>query len=177
MNIILEGIDKAGKSTVVADLREYLFADSVYVKLTQKPADDSFFERDMVVRIYQELFGQTRWPMNRDLTYLFDRSFPSEMVYSWKRGYDALSDERLLALDSQLAEEGNTKLIYCYADADTIAKRFATDKEEYLITDDITRTLERYEIFLQKTKLPFIKVSSLDSREGNLEKVKEFLQI
>lgn len=178
MNVIVEGIDKSGKSTIVKDLMEYLESESpIYMKISKKPSDDSFGERQAVIRMYEELFYQTGWVHNKDRTFIFDRSYPSEMVYSWKRGYDALSDNNLLSLDARLAENNHTFLIYCTTDMETIAKRFDTDKEEYLVKEDIQRTLERYEIFLAKTKLPLVVINSSDDRQYNLDRVKEFLKI
>ena len=97
MNIIIEGIDKAGKSTIAADIREALYpANPVTFKLTQKPQQGNFFSQEAVITLYKEMFGQTRHAQNADHLFIFDRSYPSEMVYSIKRGYDALSNKDLL---------------------------------------------------------------------------------
>lgn len=176
MNIIIEGIDKAGKSTIAADIREALYpVNPITFKLTQKPQQDNFFSQEAVITLYKEMFGQTRHPQNAEHLFIFDRSYPSEMVYSIKRGYDALSNKDLLELDAKLGEEHNTLLIYCEADAKTISKRFKSEKEEYLTDEDIEQILERYNIFLMKTKLPFIKINSLTDRGANLAAVRKFL--
>lgn len=176
MNIIIEGIDKAGKSTIAADIREALYpANPVTFKLTQKPQQGNFFSQEMIPVIYKEMFGQTMHSQNSDHLFIFDRSYPSEMVYSIKRGYDAMSNPGLLELDAQLGEGHNTLLIYCEADAKTISKRFKSEGEEYLTDEDIESILERYNTFLMKTKLPFIKINSLTDRGANLAAVRKFL--
>jgi len=176
MNIIIEGIDKAGKSTIAGDIREALYPQKpVTFKLTQKPQQGNFFSQEVVVVLYKEMFGQSKHQVNEDHIFLFDRSYPSEMVYSIKRDYDAMNNKSLLELDQKLGEEGKTLLIYCEADAETIARRFAEEFEEYAKEEDIQVLLDRYEEFLAKTKIPFIRINSLTDRGANLAAVRKFL--
>lgn len=174
MNIILEGCDKSGKSTLIRDIVTSMLPEiPVVFKLSQKPKDDSPMEREKVIAAYKEMFHQAE--NNPNHVFIFDRAYPTEMVYSIKRGYDALSEPELLKLDTKLAD-GNTLLIYCEADPDVIAKRFLTDNEEFAKIEDIERLLERYNIFLTKTKLPYIRINSLTDRFQNLAAVRKFLK-
>ena len=177
MNIIVEGCDKAGKSTICNDIRDALLpVVPVTFKLTQKPDKDSFFSQQMVVKIYVEIFGQTFHEWNKEHIFLFDRSYPSELVYSIKRGYEAMENEDLKALDLRLGDRKDTLLIYCEVDAETLKKRFKSDKEEYLTEAEIERTLARYENFLKMTYLPFIRINSLTDRGENIAVVRKFIR-
>lgn len=177
MNIIVEGIDKAGKSTIVGDIIESLIpVIPVVVKVSQKPKSESELEKAIIIARYQELFALTENPLNKEHIFLFDRAYPSEMVYSVKRGGDKLSEPAFLDLDKRLGKSEQTLLIYCEADPKTIARRFESEKEEYAKVEDIEKLLARYEIFLKKTKLPYIRINSLTDRGQNLAAVREFLK-
>ena len=177
MNIIVCGIDKSGKSTICNDIRESLYPIvPVTFKITKKPSTDNFFSQQMVVKIYQEMLGQTLYDWNKSHIFLFDRAYPSEMVYSIKRGYDAMQNEDLLALDLRLADKGGTLLVYCEVDAETLKKRFKSEKEEYLKEKEIEQMLSRYEDFLKLTHLPFIRINSLTERGQNVVAVKKFIE-
>ena len=176
MNIIICGSDKSGKSTICADIRESLYpVIPVTIKLTKKPSDDKLFTKEMAARLYRELIGQTQNPLNKDLIFLFDRCYPSEMVYSFKRGYEAMDSEDYLVMDHSLADDQQTLLIYCEADVATLKKRFVTEKEEYLKDSEVERVLERYEQFLKWTSLPFIRINSLTDRGQNVVAVRKFI--
>ena len=176
MNIIVEGCDKSGKSTICNDIREVLYPISpVTIKMTSKPSKDNFFSQQMIVKLYQEIFGQTFYEWNKNHIFLFDRAYPSELVYSIKRGYEAMENEDLKALDMRLGDRKDTLLVYCEVDAETLKKRFKSEKEEYLTEAEIERTLARYEQFLQMTHLPFIRVNSLTDRGENITVVRKFI--
>lgn len=178
MNIIVEGIDKAGKSTIANDIRESLYPTiPITLKLSRKPQDGSFFEQNIVGVIYSEIFAEVNNVLNDKHIFLFDRAYPSEMVYSVKRGYDAMKSETFVDLDYRLGQENKTLLVYCEATPEVIAKRFKADREEYLTEADIAKTLERYEEFLAMTSLPFIRINSLTDRGANIVAVREFLKL
>ena len=72
MNIIVEGIDKSGKSTIVNDIRETLFPKiPITLKLSRKPQDGSFFEQDIVGIIYCEMFAEISTHNNASHVFLF----------------------------------------------------------------------------------------------------------
>lgn len=178
MNIVIEGIDKAGKSTICNDIRESLAPlIPVTFKLTKKPYDDKMFTQQMIARLYRELIGQTQHEWNKDLIFLFDRCYPSEMVYSYKRGYEAMQSEEYLTLDHQLADEQKTLLVYCEATPEVIKARFKKDKEEYAKDSEVERILERYEQFLKWTSLSYIRINSQTERGENIATVRKFLKV
>jgi thymidylate kinase len=177
VNIICEGIDKSGKSTIANDIRESLYpVVPVTFKLSQKPNEKEFFTREMVIKIYLEMFAQAHIPMNEKHIFLFDRSYPSEMAYSFLRGYDAMENEKLWDLDNYLGVQGKTLLIYCEVDPEVSAKRFKELKEEYAREKDILTLRDRYETFLKRTRLPYIRINSLTDRGANLAVVRKFIR-
>ena len=138
MILIVEGLDKSGKSTIIKDLVEYkrqMHKDPIVLKLSQKPKDNSDSEIQKVKIIYTELFEQAK-RLQTDRLVLFDRSFPSEMVYSIKRGYDAMEDLFWWEFDRVLGKQNlleiRTILIYCKAPKTVLIERFKTDKEEWV---------------------------------------------
>ena len=178
MNIIIEGIDKAGKSTMISDLtaklKELYDIEAVIFKISKKPKGPD--EVPELIRAYEELFHQTEDVRNKEHIFLFDRSYPSEMVYAPKRGYDSMNNEGLKELDARLGRNENTILIYCEANAETIRRRFIEDKEEYASLEDIEMLLQGYDKFLSLTVLPYIRISSENDREKNLNEVIKYLE-
>lgn len=174
MNIIFEGIDKAGKSTLIRDVRDHFISPPVVFKITKKPIDASGVPE--LVRVYQELFAQTRDPRNDQRHFIFDRSYPSELVYSIKRGYDSMENEELRILDENLGRNGKTVLVYCEADPETIARRFREDNEEYAQQSEIQTLLNRYETFLAKTAIPWIRINSTEDPQKNCDSVMDFVE-
>lgn len=179
MNIIIEGCDKAGKSTICEDIRIALSsAKPVVIKLSKTSNGENFESRDVIARLYLELFALAQSPLNEDNLFLFDRSYPSELVYSEvKRGYDAMLDTRYLSIDHALADDQRTLLVYCETDIDVLKYRFKKDGEKYLNESEIEQILGRYEKFLKWTSLPFIRINSQTDRAENLATVRKFLRI
>ena len=182
MIIIIEGIDKAGKSTIVQDLltqRMKHGEDPIVFKLSQKPKDKSVKEQEKIKIIYTELFEQAN-RLNNTRLVIFDRAYPSEMVYSQLRGYDAMQDEFWINFDKTLGSksvnEQNVFLIYCMAPYEKLLERFESEKEEFLKKEEIAEILTRYDIFLGKTYVPYIKVDTTKDRLININTVKELIE-
>lgn len=175
MILIIEGIDKAGKSSVISDIRD-LQKDAIVFKLANKPKDGSIEQLNRVYVAYVELFAQAVRLSNEGRLIIFDRAYPSEMVYSVKRGYDALLDSpKWRKFDKVLSNE-HALVIYCYAPKEIIEKRFETDKEEFMSVKEIDEFTTRYEHFLGITELPYIKVDSTKDRAANITTIRQLLQ-
>lgn len=175
MIVIFEGIDKSGKSTVLQDLVGRIRSDHVWpivYKLENKPRDNSEFERNKVWIAYSELFAQAvrQSPMQ---TVIFDRAYPSELVHSPRRGYDAFYLPRWWGLDESLRDIA--KIVYCSAPLDVIKERFVLTNEKDP-SDDLEEIIERYEMFLERTSLPVLRVDTTQSRVTNLDKIDEYLR-
>ena len=177
MIIIVEGLDKSGKSTIVNDLVEsqknFYNQTPVVFKLSSKPIDGSPEEQRKVLCRYEELFAQAVKLHDQGHVVIFDRAYPSEMVYSIKRGYDSLNDFKWLEFDKKIGnlEEVFVNLIYCEAPRELLIERFKSDKEEFTTVKEIDTLIERYESFLDCTSLKPIRISSTESRIDNLQKI------
>lgn len=182
MIIILEGIDCSGKSTIIKDLVESRLRqhqEPIVFKLSQKPQDNSEKEQEKVKTIYIELFKQAK-RLNNNKIVIFDRAHPSEMVYSVKRGYDAMQDNFWWEFDRSLGKRAldkiNILLIYCFAPDDVVRERMKTDKEEFMKEDELELLKTRYQTFLSKTHLPYIEVDTTKDRVANIATVKKILE-
>lgn len=172
MIYIVEGIDKAGKSTVIEDLKR-LLPDAVVFKLKNKPTGGSAEEREKVLLCYDELFHQAL-ENHEKVPVIFDRAYPSEIVYSKiNRGYDAFYVIDWWRLDDKLKDVA--KFIYCFAPENVLVERFKQHKEKDLTQDQFEEVLERYDMFLGKTTLRVLPLDTTKTREQNLDEMRAFI--
>jgi thymidylate kinase len=179
MMILVEGIDKAGKSTIVKDLDELFEKKAIILKLSQKPKDNSHDEIMKAKVAYSELFYQAKQLSEKGQIVIFDRAYPSEMVYSIKRGYDAMKDSFWWNFDEDLSHMSNDNeliLIYCSTDPMILAERFVSKGEQFAKQEEIPTLLERYENFLAYTKVSFIRVDSMRDRLANIVTIKDLIK-
>lgn len=172
MILILEGIDKAGKSTVIKDISEKILPNSLVWKFKNKPINSQRDEVNKCFIGYDELFHQAV-ASHKKVPIVFDRAYPSELVYSIKRQYDAFFDLRFWDLDKRLKDDA--KIVYCHAPDEVLKKRFEETGETDLKYSEFPRILERYEQFLSKTAIPVLRVDTTKSREENIEAIKRFI--
>jgi len=170
MIIVVEGLDKTGKSTIIQDLTS-LHSGAVVFKLSQKPFDNSEKEIQKVKTSYVELFNQARKLSKKGFVVIFDRAYPSELVYSIKRGYDAFSDPFWIQLDHDLAND--ISILYCTAKKETIVKRFLEQKEDYAKEEEISLLLERYQKFISMTLVPVTTIDTDLPRETNYQQLSD----
>lgn len=136
MNIILEGENKTGKSTLAKLLvKKYGFQ---YVKCSQ-PKGDPYVE-------YMRKINAVRKPT------VFDRMYIGENVYGpIYRGKSMLSPEQNRNLEMALMSK-NTVVIYCSDSAENIRSRFS--EEQWADQKKIEQVLILYEKVLSQVKLP-----------------------
>ena len=167
--ILLEGIDRSGKSTVINNLIRSQV--STLFKLYNKPANNSYYERERVRIAYNELFHQAELN-NASSTVIFDRSYPSEIVYSIRRDYDAFWDSFWWELEDTL--KGRAVIVYCFVDPDELVKRFTTTRESHLRLEEIPQILDRYNLFLDRTRLPVLRLETTERPQDLADKVIQF---
>ena len=151
MNMIIEGVDKSGKSTFVRLLQSFFDEPPVVLKNSRRPKMDSNLEREILKSRYELLASVVeKNPLHR---FIFDRFYPTEMAYSLvKRGYDALEDKWYWDFDKRISKT-RTALVYVESPILTVKARFKTGKEDYLTAADIEVVNDRYHQFLDKTEL------------------------
>jgi thymidylate kinase len=151
MNMIVEGIDKSGKSTFVRLLQSCFSEHPVILKNSRRPKMDSSIERGVLKERYELLASVVE--KNPAHLFIFDRFYPTEMAYSLvKRGYDAMEDKWYWEFDKKMAKL-KTSIVYVESPIPIVKQRFKTDKEDYMTPSDVEVVNDRYHKFLEKTKL------------------------
>lgn len=144
MLIIIEGLDKTGKTTLANYLLKNL-PNAYLLKNGARPKDGTEEERQKIKDAYFDIM-QAYSLVFRNKVLILDRFLVSEFVYSLKRGYDATKDEDLLAIKHELEEmEREVVLIYCSTDPILIERSFIEDKEDYAKIGDIVPLMNKYE--------------------------------
>lgn len=156
LNIVVEGIDKSGKTTFL-NLLKSIVPSAVVIKNVNPPRIDSIVEKTALKEKY--LLIENILDRNKDTVFILDRFYPSEMVYSQiKRGYDALEDDWYWDLDRRLGLK-KVSLVYVESPGEVLKKRFDSCGEEYVETDEIELLIDRYHRFLEHTALPKLFVN------------------
>lgn len=165
MLIIMEGIDCVGKDWMSMRLLKAI-PNCFYLKHGNRPLNDSSEERGNISRTYLIMLDvHTQIIDPHGGHSIFNRYYPSELVYSFvKRGYDAFIQPPDSLFYKNLLEPKVIKLdhllVYVEASVEDIKKRMVHMKEDYMEIQDIPELINRYKIFLEITKLNFIKVRS-----------------
>ena len=160
MRLIIEGVDKSGKSTLIETLKNK-FPKAVQLKLMTKPYDSSQEETEKLFEVYTTMKEMTD---KKDYVYIFDRYFQSELVYSYIRGNDRLATkegkEFFENLENEL--ERNTLVVLLEHPAKEVAKRFKKFKEDFVKEEDIEKLQKRYREVVENSKLPYIVLDTVE---------------
>lgn len=174
MIFIIEGIDKAGKSTLINELaREY---PGIVMKIVDRPRNSAYQEREKIKNYYTVVMNTL--VLNKGKNFILDRYYPSEICYSPKRGYEAKEDPFFLILEKDLKRKfGNDILfVFCNPGQDEIGKRFGKEPDDHVSLDEALEILERYEEFFDKTILNKIMVDSRKDPKVIVEQIKKHLE-
>lgn len=167
MRIILEGVDKSGKSTLLEKMKnQYEFG--IAIKNMIKPRDISMAETDRIMEMYEKIEIMTR-DFHNNTTFILDRYYQSELVYSTLRGNDRLLDEKFMVWtkDMDKSLKHDTLLILIETDAKTVAERFKKCNEDFVKEEQIEMLQERYRQVFEMSLLPKVK---LDTTKLGIEK-------
>jgi len=165
---IIEGFDTSGKSTVVDALSKEF--PSLVMKNTYRPLNSDTEGREKIKKIYIQMIAQI-WGTESHRYFILDRFYPSEMVYSIKRGYEAMNDPYFESLESWLKVEGEAYLIYCNPGKETIKERLKEHTDSFIKPEDIS-LLERYDAFYEKCTLNKLKVDTTKPTKEIIEQIK-----
>lgn len=159
MLCIIEGSDKAGKSTLAKHLSEVFGLECTH--LTKPKTNDSFTE-------YSDMIDNIKGPM------IYDRSFLSEYVYAtlW-RGGCKITDEQFKILEDKLKQKAielnvKTFVIYAQAPFEVIKERCITEKEDLLQLDQVAKCQKLYGEIMAKTTLMRIEYNSSTQTPQNI---------
>ena len=167
MLCIIEGSDKAGKSTLAKHLSEVYNLECTH--LSKPKTTDTFKE-------YSDMIDDIEGPM------IYDRSYLSEYVYAtlW-RGGCKITAEQFRFLDNKIigkASELNLGIVLIYASAplEVIQERCVREKEDLLQLDQIEKCQSLYQEIMAKTIIPKITYnSSIQKPENISELIKNIL--
>lgn len=174
MVLIIEGCDLSGKSTLTEALSKKF--PGIVMKITARPRLKDKGQIANLKRYYYSVLDYIN-RFYQSKTVILDRFFPSEVVYSLvKRGYDGFSDEEYRDMEKVILHRKHL-LIYCDPGEETILERLKVRGDDYMVEEDIHSLLGRYDSFLSKTKLTYIRLDTRKPVEELLEEVKLHLPI
>lgn len=168
MRIIIDGCDKSGKSTLVEALKNEV-PSLIGLKLLTKPKDGSDESKLYIKAMYKHMAEMTR---DQAAHYLFDRFYPSEMVYSFKRKYEAMDDPWFARFEKELRK---TPHLYVMLNVDKklVLERFKTNNETFAKPEDIDRIQKRYLKQFERCALNKIMVDPTDKLEETVKLIKD----
>lgn len=156
-HIIIEGLDKTGKTTLAKFLHE---KTGMPIKkfCNPKPDEDPSVE-------YAE-FVISAQPC------IVDRMHLSEMAYGPVLRGESTVDENVQRVIEGLLAKRNSIGIYCDADFGTLVERFKADEEDFIGTEDISAIREGFEKALSTSRMKWIRYSVGDDMEKVYEQVR-----
>lgn len=137
--IILTGPDKAGKSTLCANLIK-VHPELTYIKGVRPTSYEETMER--VTKLLETI-------KNSSNPFIFDRfHYPDELIYSdFNRDNPLPSNVRDWYLNTVVPELKSigTSFVYCYADVDVLVKRFLASGETDIKAEWLAGLRSRYD--------------------------------
>lgn len=171
MRIIIDGCDKSGKSTLIEALKNQV-PSLIGLKLLTKPKDSSEMSKQYVKMMYAKMADMSR---DQGAHYLFDRWYPSEMVYSFKRGYNAIQDGWFYKFEQELSKTPNLYILV-EAPKKVIAERFKADGENFAKVEEIDRIQKRYRKQYDKCQLNKMIIDTTGNLDGAVEQIKAVIE-
>ena len=171
MRLIIEGCDKSGKSSLINALKNEI-PSLIGIKLLSVPRDNKPETRHYIQVAYAKMADMSR---DQSFHYVFDRFYPSQMVYSFKRDANDMEDGWFWKFEQELSK---TPSLYIYLDVpkDVLKKRFKTEKEDYVGIEDINRITRRYEKHFEQCQLNKIALDPTNDMKGAVEKIKKVIE-
>jgi len=170
MNIVFEGVDKAGKTSLINEFVRRRFSEGeewypvkfsnpvISKRIQEKWVHDVRVEPIMQAETLSEYFGTFKLMKAARLNHLlFDRFFLGEFIYCNLRGYRYIKSEEGYWIDifNKLMRETDTILIYVKASKDTIIKRMRQDGGDVFTNEErVEEILVAYERILRETNIP-----------------------
>lgn len=157
MHIIIEGLDKTGKSTLSRFLAE---KTGMPIKKfnNPKPGEDAAVE-------YAEFIVTAQ-------SCIVDRMHLSEMAYGPVFRGKSTVDVNVQRVIEGLAKRRGVVGIYCYADVDDLEKRFTEDGEDFVMSTQIPEIAAGFDRALATSTMEWIRYSVGDNMEAIYDKVR-----
>lgn len=145
MRIIIEGLDRVGKSAILEKVAKHYGAISIKNNYRPKTEEDSAG----VFEMYQYIANLTDVD---DRIFVLDRFHLSEFVYCAKRGYE-IPSTLLGDFEWDHMGTGKTLLVYITANEEIVKERFAAVGEDYVNPEEVEMLMARYEKFYKLSEL------------------------
>lgn len=169
--IIIEGIDLAGKSTIVERIGKTF--PGIIMKNTDRPLDNSPKERRKIKSYYQKILEFVNH--NRTTNVILDRFFPSELAYSLpKRGYEAFDDKEFKDFE-RVIEALDHYVILCNPGIEKILERYKTRGDDYIVEADIEEIIKRYNRFAANSDLNILWLDTSKPVDELVDTIKKFI--
>lgn len=174
MILIFEGVDKAGKTTLIQNVTKLLLKKKISVfihKNTIKPGKNLNEYGRVVTRARMEGiylgYYQALSALPQNEVHILDRGHVTEQIYGKVKRRYTPGREKLI--ESYFDKMEKTMIIYCTADKKVIAARFKADKEDLTKVSEIETIKENYQSFFKKRpRLHYFEAdSSTTSSEDN----------
>jgi len=156
-HVIIEGLDKTGKSTLARFLSE---KTGMPIKKFSAPSANE-----------DPSVGYTEFVVTAQ-SCIVDRMHLSEMAYGpVMRGETTVDENVQRVIEGLLAKRGSVG-IYCEANAAVLRERFIVDKEEFLSPDQITSVQHNFEEALKTSKMEWIRYTVGDDMEKIYDRIR-----
>lgn len=158
--IIIEGLDKTGKSTLAQFLSE---KTGMPIKKFSAPeaGEDPYTQ-------YEDFFLQNKEG-------IIDRCHLSEMAYGPVfRGKSSINEGKQYLLEEWLLMTGVVG-VYCEAEKEVLVKRFEEDGEDFIKPEQIEAVQEGFEKALTTSRIPWLCYSVGDDMEAIHEQIRRAL--
>lgn len=170
--IIVEGVDKAGKTTLMEKMTKAI--PGIVIKLTQRPKTADYRERALTKTYWLSVLEYMN--LNRNKIIHLDRFYISELCYSKiKRGYEAWEDPDYQHYERVIGSH-NHLVLYCDPGEEVIMERLKREGDEHVVEDDMKALIKRYDEYFSKTDLSWIKVNTSKTVEENIEIIIQVLE-
>lgn len=156
-HIIIEGLDKTGKSTLARFLSE---KTGMPIQKFSNPGA----QEDAAVEYIQFLVTAQ--------SSIVDRMHLSEMAYGPALRGETMVDERVQAIIEGLLAKRESIGIYCSADIDELKKRFKDDGEDFITPEQISEIEFNFNQALLTSSMKWIRYTVGDDMEKVYDQVR-----
>ena len=183
MILIIEGVDLVGKSSAIEKIAKHYNSGFILKNSFKPKTKDNKEIYEQYITILRLIEGYETQNL-----IILDRFYPSQLIYSVKRGRDEMvdlynpptnTDEERPDLTSmpeyveELLKSKNAKLILLTATPDELRRRYENRGEEHLTIGEVIDFKDRYDTFFEKCSLNRIRVDTMN--EDWFETVKLFI--
>lgn len=156
MKLIIEGCDLSGKTTAIEKITKY-YNSGITIKNNFKPKTSN---NSTIYKHYHKILDLCEKLPFED-TVVLDRFFPSQLVYSYLRGFDEL--KQLMPREfiiTNRCKDLNFVLVYLNTNLNTLEERYKIRGDEHIKLKDLKEIKSRYDTYFDRCDLNKILVDT-----------------